>query len=445
MLKEKTNISQRTRNVMLNSLASGMMKICSLACSLIIVPITIDYLNPENYGLWMAITSILYWIAFCDIGLGNGMRNYLAQAFSLGDKAKMQSYFSTAMVILTMIALALGVVTIPMIYMLNLNEVFNTHSIDGRLLAHIVSVAVAFSLMQFVTKNIGVAYIAMQKYAISDFISFLGNVCSVLLVYILTQTTEGNLMYVVATFTGIPVLMYILAAIPLLREHPELSPSIRNIDWKVAQQIATKGLGFFAIQISSCLVIFGSANVFISHYCGPEQVTVYNVAYKVFNILIIAYTILIAPLWNAYTDAATKEDYAWIKKTFGRSLMMWVLTVIGGIVLLSISAWIYKLWIGEEVEVPFSVSLCVFAYVSVFNLNNCLTYLINGLNRIRIQIITSIAATVIYLIAVLLIRDNYGIEGISLAMVVSYLLMTTVHFYQCYLFVNNKAKGIWNK
>ncbi len=72
------------------------MKVAALACSLVMVPITIDYLNAENYGIWMAMTSILYWFAFFDVGLGNGMRNYLAEALSLGDYEKARSYFSTA-------------------------------------------------------------------------------------------------------------------------------------------------------------------------------------------------------------------------------------------------------------------------------------------------------------------------------------------------------------
>lgn len=436
---------QRTTNVVRNVVMSAGMKVVSLLCSLLVVPLTIDYLNAENYGIWMAITSVLYWFAFMDVGLGNGMRNYLAEAFSLGDMVKAQSYFSTAMFILSAIALLLGAVFIPVVYSLNLNALFNAHNIDGRGLANVLVVALVLSLVQFVVKNIGVVYIAMQKYAVNDFISFLGNVCSLAMICLLTRTTEGNLMYVVTAFTGLPVLMFALAAIPLLRKHPRLMPNVKSIDWAIARKVVSKGLGFFVIQITSCLVIFGSANVLISHYCGPEQVTVYNVAYKLFNVLVIAYTILISPLWNAYTDAAAKGDYVWIRKTFRKSMLLWLLTVAGGLIALGISGWFYGMWVGDSVSIPFAVSLCVFLYVSMFNLNNCVTYLINGLNKIRVQIITSIVATILFLLAVYVIKGSYGIVGISLSMAVAYLLMAAVHLYQCNLLSNNKATGIWNK
>lgn len=441
----KRNIDSRTRNVMVNAVASGAMKVCTMMCSFIIVPITIDYLNPENYGVWMAITSILYWIAFCDIGLGNGMRNYMAEAIAKGNWNAARSYFSTALIYLSAIALAIGLIAAPLIYMCDLNTLLNSQSLSSEMLINAVTVAIVFSLMQFVVKCVGMVYVALQKYAINDLITFLGSLTSVTIIYLLTKTTDGNLLYVVFAFTATPVLFFILAAIPLLNKYPELKPNFRYLNADSAKKVVYKGFGFFIIQITSCLVIFGSANVFMSHYCGPEQVTVYNIAYKLFNTLVIGYTIVMSPLWNAYTDAATKGDYAWIKKAFKRSLYMWMLTVIGGVILLLISRDLYQLWIGDNVTVTFEVSLCVLAYICAFNFNNCVTYLINGLNKIRVQTITSVVFTAIYLIAIYMIKGRFGIIGISLSMAIAYILMALIHLYQCYLFINNKATGIWNK
>lgn len=349
------------------------------------------------------------------------------------------------MVILSVIAVLIGCAVVPAVYMFDLTNIFNTHGIDGHYLADVLAVAVVFSLLQFVVKNIGMVYIAMQRYAVNDFIIFLGNVLSLLAVFVLTKTTQPSLAYVVIAFTGIPVLMFLLAMIPLLRRYPQLKPSIQHIDTVTARRIVSKGLGFFVIQITSCLVIFGSANVFISHFCGPEQVTVYNVAYKLFNVLVIGYTILISPLWNAYTDAATKGDYEWIRRTFRKSLMMWCTSVILGLVVLVLSGWFFRIWVGDSVTIPFAISSCVLLYVCIFNLNNCATYLVNGLNKIRVQIISSILTTLFYLVAVFVIKDKYGVVGISLSMAAAYIVMSVIHLYQCRLLVERKAKGIWNK
>lgn len=441
-----STLDKRSAIVIKNSMATALMKVAVLLCSLIMVPITLNYLNAENYGIWMAMTSILYWFAFFDVGLGNGMRNYLSEAISRQDYIKARSYFSTAIFLLAIIAVLIGILSIIIIFQLDLNHIFNTHIMSNKSLAYIMVVAISFSLIQFVAKNVGMVYIAMQRYAINDFIVFIGQLISTIIVYIITKTTESHLIYIVIAITSIPALVFILASIPLLKQHPQLKPSIKSIDFTSAKKIIGKGLGFFIIQITSCLVIFGSANILISHYCGPEQVTVYNISYKLFNILIIIYTIIISPLWNAYTDASVKNDYAWIRKIFKKSIYLWAASLLLGLLMLLISGWFFKKWVGNSVDIPLGVSISILIYVCMFNFNNCVTYLINGLNKIKIQIITSILGTIIYLIAVcFFIKGTYGIYGISISMCVIYTLMSLVHLYQCNLLAKNKAHGIWNE
>ena len=441
-----STLDKRSAIVIKNSMATALMKVAVLLCSLVMVPITLNYLNAENYGIWMAMTSILYWFAFFDVGLGNGMRNYLSEAISRQDYIKARSYFSTAIFLLAIIAVLIGILSIIIIFQLDLNHIFNTHIMSNKSLAYIMVVAISFSLIQFVAKNVGMVYIAMQRYAINDLIVFIGQLISTIIVYIITKTTESHLIYIVIAITSIPALVFILASIPLLKQHPQLKPSIKSIDFASAKKIIGKGLGFFIIQITSCLVIFGSANILISHYCGPEQVTIYNISYKLFNILIIIYTIIISPLWNAYTDASVKNDYAWIRKIFKKSIYLWTASLLLGLLMLLISGWFFKKWVGNSVDIPLGVSISILIYVCMFNFNNCVTYLINGLNKIKIQIITSILGTIIYLIAVcFFIKGTYGIYGISISMCVIYTLMSLVHLYQCNLLAKNKAHGIWNE
>ena len=310
-----TTMITNSRNKMLrnNILFSGFLKIVGLLTSLVIVPITINYLNNEVYGIWMTITSILYWITTFDIGLGNGMRNYLAEALATNDTKLGKKYISTTMLLLSLIALSMAIVLLYPLITINFNSFFNTNAIAGNELRMAVVIAVGFTLMNFVLKNIGMIFVAMQKYAINDLLSISGNVIALILIYILTKVTTGNLVLVVLAYTMTSCVAFLLAAIPLFWKHPELKPSLRFFEKSLGKKIVGKGFGFFVIQISSCLVIFGAANFFITQSCGPAAVTTYNIAYKFFNLLVIAYTIILAPMWNAYTDAYVKGDMQWIQ------------------------------------------------------------------------------------------------------------------------------------
>jgi len=394
----------------------------------------------------MTLSSILIWFSFFDVGLGNGMRNYLAEAIAEKDYKKGKIYLTTTFFMLTVIAIILSIVVVILAFTLDLTRVFNTVTLDNLQLREAVIIASICTLIVFVVKNIGVIYVALQHYAINDLLIVSGNIIALLLIFLCTKVNPiGSLSNVVLIFTATPVVIFLLGSIPLFRKYSDLRPSFNSFDWTLGKQLLKKGLGFFFIQITSCLVIFGGSNIFITQFIGPEAVTTYNIAYKYFNLIAIAYTIVISPMWNAYTDAYVKNDYAWIKQTFRYALSIWGCTIIGGIIMLIFSPIFYHFWIGETISVPFSVSVSVLLFISFFNLNNCVTALINGLNKITVQIITSIAITILYVSTVLLSGNTLGIEGVVYCMAGSYAIMSFIHLYQCHLLINRRALGIWNK
>lgn len=435
------------RNAMLrnNILFSALLKVLGLSTSLLIVPVTLHYLDNERYGIWLTMTSILYWFTFFDIGLGNGMRNYLTEAISMHNYKEARSIISTTFALLTGIAVVLAIIALIALNIIDVASLFNTSSIASSDLRDITLIATIFTLALFVLKNIGLIFVSMQKYAMNDLLAVSGSVIALLIIYILTKTTAGNLMYVVVTFTATPVAVFAIASIPVFVKYSQLRPSFKSIDMRLAHKVVGKGLGFFLIQITSCIVIFGCSNLFITQFCGPESVTTYNISYKYFNILAIGYTIIISPMWNAYTDAYVKGDMNWIAHNFNRALKFWALSVMGGLVMLCFASFLYHLWVGNAVNVPLSVSICTMAYICFFNLNNCVTYLLNGLNKIRVQILTSVLTTALFLVIVLVLKGAWGIEGIVSSMAFCYALMSVVHLYQCRLIITGKAVGIWNK
>ena len=143
------SLDYRTQIVLKNTILSAIMKLALMACSLYMVPLTINYLNPENYGIWMAMSSILYWIAFFDMGLGNGMRNYMSEAISMKKFAEARMYFSSSLVLLTCVALVIGIATIPFLTFMDFNHLFNVKTISNHTLTVTLAIAIGFSLLQF--------------------------------------------------------------------------------------------------------------------------------------------------------------------------------------------------------------------------------------------------------------------------------------------------------
>ena len=54
-------------------LYSFVLKAVSILIGLLFVPLLLNYLDAERYGIWLTLTSIVGWFTFFDAGLGNGL------------------------------------------------------------------------------------------------------------------------------------------------------------------------------------------------------------------------------------------------------------------------------------------------------------------------------------------------------------------------------------
>lgn len=75
----------RSIKVKKNIAASLLIKGGSISISLILVPLTINYINPSRYGIRLKLASIVAWFSFFDIGLTQGLPNNFAEAKSRAD------------------------------------------------------------------------------------------------------------------------------------------------------------------------------------------------------------------------------------------------------------------------------------------------------------------------------------------------------------------------
>jgi O-antigen/teichoic acid export membrane protein len=77
---------ERSIKVKKNILLSFFLKGISVVVSFLMVPITLNYLNVERYGIWLTLSSIIGWFYILDIGLGNGLRNKFTETLAKGNR-----------------------------------------------------------------------------------------------------------------------------------------------------------------------------------------------------------------------------------------------------------------------------------------------------------------------------------------------------------------------
>ena len=64
---------ERYRRAGFTAAAAFAAKIVAVAAVFVTVPLTLNYLGSERYGLWMTISSVSLMLGFADLGIGNGV------------------------------------------------------------------------------------------------------------------------------------------------------------------------------------------------------------------------------------------------------------------------------------------------------------------------------------------------------------------------------------
>jgi len=438
---------ERTIRAKKNMIASFVITGLSIAIGLILVPLTINYLNPTKYGIWITLSSIIGWFGFFDIGLGHGLRNRFAEALATEKHDLAKVYVSTTYAILSIIMIGIFVVFIFVNQFLNWNKILNTgEDIDlSTELSFLALIVFAFFCLRFVFKLIRTILTADQQPAKASLFDLLGKIVALVLIFLLIKTTDESLLYLGIAMSSTPVIILLTSSFWFYNgKYRAYRPSLKFIDFSKAPNLLSLGIKFFFIQISVVL-LFQTNNIIIAHLFGPSEVTPYNVAFRYFSLLMMGFSIILTPFWSAFTEAWVKKELDWIKKTMSKLLRIWRLLLVGGIIMVFLSKWIYRIWVGDIITIPYALSALVATWIIINAWNSVYSQFLNGLGKIKLQLYLGISVAIINVPLAILLGLRIGIEGVLLANVLVTITGALIYPMQYKKLINNNAKGIWNK
>lgn len=448
VLKQKLlNLTKdkRSYEIQKNIVLSFLFKGISIIVSLVIVPLTLNYLNPTEYGVWLTLSSIMTWINLFDIGLGNGLRNKLTEALTLGDIKKGQNLVSTTFALLTIIIGLFFVLYVIVSPFLDWSRILNTTIESSDKLNQIVLVVLVFFCFQFVFKTVGTVFISDQKPAANDFMGAISSILSLLTISLLTKFTQGSLLYVAIVFSALPSLVFFVTYLIVFNsKYKPLKPCYKTIDWGNTKGLMNLGVQFFILQIGG-IVLYFTSNIIVAQVFSPYEVTVYNIAYKYSNIISMVCLIIITPLWSAATEAFHLKDWQWFKSVEKKMLRLYIVITIGSVLLIMLSNWFYQLWIGTSIQIPFTLTVTMIIYNLLFVLSSIYIYMLNGIGKIRLQLWSSVIEIAITVPLCVILAKQIGIEGVAIGMIIMISFRTIWAPIQFKKIITEKAIGIWNK
>ncbi len=439
--------NKRTQKINKNVMASFLIKGMSIIVGFLMVRVTLDYLDQTRYGIWLTLSSFLTWFSFFEIGLGSGLRNKLAESFAVKDYELGRIYVSTTYAILGIVIGSVAVLFFIGNSFIDWTVVLNTGKELYDTLRYLALIIFGFFFLRFVVKLISIVLYADQRPALANAFNPIGNLLSLIVILVLTKITKGSLIYLGLTLSILPVLVLIISSIYFYNtKYKNIAPSFKYINFKYSRDLLKLGIKFFLIQLSG-LIIYQSSNIIITQFFGPDQVTIYNIAYKYFSVISMGFSIIITPFWSAFTEAWVNNDVIWVKKSIKKLLIVWLILCFIGINMFIFSNSFYHLWIGDNIIIPTEISEALLIYFIVYIWGGIYSVFLNGVGKIKLQMYASMVGAVLFITSSIILIKYFklGLVGLIWASIISNfdgILLAPIQYYRI---INNKAIGIWNK
>lgn len=416
----------RTRNYLRQLKGAFVFRAVAMVASFIAIPLMIRYLGQEQFGVWSTLLTVMSWIIFFDLGIGNGLRNKVAESLAKDKRTEARSYIASGYTLVGLIAMTLWIIVTVGSYFIPWQSVFNTNAISPQDLGKTVRIMAFFILLNFWLGLIGPILGGVQRTSLVALGQLVSNLLVLALVFYLARTTEALISNLAFVYGLSIVTGNLLLSLWLYKKRPELRP-LFYIDKHHISPLLSVGLQFFIIQLA-VLVIFTTDKILITQLFGPQYVTEYEVIFKLFSVISFFHGMISAPLWSAYTDAYHREDFGWIKKMLRKQLLIYIgLVMVTGLIIV-FSKKIINIWIGGEVNISSELIFLMGLFILVSVWNNIYAMVVNGIGKIKPQLYTAIVAmfTNIPLSIIFVKYTEFGLSGIVMGTVCSLLFASLV-------------------
>lgn len=427
-----SKLNENTITLLVNTGLSVAVKGGSLLVSFFSTPAFIAYFdNNAVLGVWFTMLSVLSWILSFDMGVGNGLRNYLVEALNDSDMDDVRrlissSYFSLgsiSIVVFIAVWLLSGVIDWRAILNIGIDEI-STGELNASVMVVLASICI-----QMVLRLVSSVLYALQRAFVPSLLALITN-CVMLCFAVISNSMEaefGLFEMSAAYFFAVNLPLLVASVYMFVAVLPSARPSIKYFNVAYACKTVKLGVAFLWLQ-AMALVLNSTGSLLVSLLVSSDAVVEYQIYYKVFTLLYSAIAIALTPIWSAATKAKVSGDFTWLYRIYKRYMAIGLVLALVNFGICYPAQSIFDIWLGSA-TIPVSPenSLVFAAYGSILVFSSILTSFANGVGELKTQtVLLTIAAFVNIPLAVLLVHLGVGYIGVVLANTLAYIPYVSV-------------------
>lgn len=375
----KRFFSDRGSLLKLNIATGFAIKGGSMLLSLVFVPLVLSYLTSYKYGIWLTINSVISWFSMLDVGLSGGLRFKLQSTLPNRDYILSKSYISTAYLSLICISAiaAMLVISFLSVFDFDYAAFFKVKGTMQPELQQVIYITVVCFFVRFTLQPISTILQADQMNFVTSFILLTENLLNFACIYLLSMFTDGNLLYACFIFAITPIInLSLYSFIFFFTKYRDIRPNYKYAKKEYFKPLFGIGVDFFITSISMILLI-QSNNIVIAKLFSANDVTNYNIIYKLFSTVSVLFTLVMTPMWSAFANAYNTGAFNWIITTMRKLKNMYMIVFIIYIILIFVAKPIIRIWTGVEIS-DYKMFICCALYFCIQNYMMIYAYLFNA-------------------------------------------------------------------
>lgn len=396
-------------------------RVVSAACGLVLVPIALASLGTARFGVWIALTGLLWTFSNFDGGIGLALQNRVAALVAGQRHAEAAGLVRRGRRWLWWLALGAGALGAALIAWGRWDRWLGVD--DGALAAELTPalvVAFAGAALNLPLSLAPRVAAAVEQMWLTGLWTAIASVLGVA-----AAAVAASLQLGLATFVGVTAFTLLAPHagtwVHLCREAKWLR--VRSPPEPDVSGLARTSLWFFLPQVGAA---FAGTFVptLVAFFAGPAAAGTFGVLQRLFGFAAQLQIMVLMPTWPAYTQAAARGDAGFLQRTFRAS---WRLTVIGFIApTLLFAPWVPTVvqgWLGARApEIPGVLLWTLAGWQVLQYCGQPIAMLLNGVGRMQSMAVLGWIGIGVTLALCPWLGPQWGAAGVVVALIVPYLL-----------------------
>lgn len=435
-------------------LSIGVSKGCVIFSNFMIIPLLMDYLTLEEYGVWLTISSVTNWLLIFDLGIGLSLKNLVTKSIAENNILLLKRYITTSYILLiVLMSIILVLIYLLNFYVYDLNRLYNFPTYLYKIASICNKILISSIIVLIVQKNVVFILQGLQKVGIAESINAVSFIIILIMVGLLKyynfKIVDNRLIYVALIYSLVPILTYLGFSIILFNTTiKEFKPKWNYLDLNLRKDILTVGTKFFIIQLSG-IIMYSTDNLIISHLFGSSIVSIYFIPFRYFSLISIGFGIILTPVWGLASKFYHENNIDGIKKITANLLRTFVGFIVLSVVLLFLFPLIYPIWIGKTLQIPHYLPLIMCLYSIVMCWCSVFATLLNGMGLIQFQLYYASVLMIINIpLSIFMAKYlNLGVIGIPISTIICMTvggMLITYQYYYVTNYMSEKTKIVKN-